>query len=101
MPDLFSRSTSFGSIAARVSAGMTFAWSTIRPLSAGKLSASATHPHNRVNSAPMTSTPAGDRRRAAACANIAALELHLRRLLRLLVGREDRHRLVGAEEGRR
>ena len=38
MPDLASRSASFGSSAVRVSAGMTFAWSTIRPVSAGKLS---------------------------------------------------------------
>src|SRR3974390_2400355 len=39
MPDLDSSSASLVSSALRVAAGMTFAWSTTRPVSAGKLGA--------------------------------------------------------------
>src|SRR5688572_23531794 len=114
MPDFCSSSASLGSSASRVCCGMMLAWSTMRPVSGGKVRASAapaartttTHSDsNRViaGSAPLRGAHALLRQRCAtewrAPSNESFPELHLRRLLRVLVGGELGHRLAAADHG--
>src|ERR1700722_11079636 len=61
MPDLVSRSVSLASIAWRDSAGMMLAWSTTRPVSAGKLAANAAASNIRTDNARQA--PVRDRAR--------------------------------------
>src|SRR5690242_18126027 len=107
MPDFDSRSASFCSIALRVAGSMMLAWSTTRPVSAGKLSAKA--PAIVINSTAMVTTgrttllPRAEEVRPAVilmplCRD-GSLEFHLRRLGRIFVRGELCHRLVAAEDG--
>src|SRR5256885_8916188 len=112
MPDLLSRSASLASSAARWSAGRRLAWSTIRPVSAGKSAASAptqsartarTHAMLIWDRGPpgplmIMSGPGGPRSgrvRRGTCRS----ELHFGRRLGILAGGELGHRLVGTEHG--
>src|SRR5215831_6612991 len=106
MPDFDSRSASFCSIALRVAGSIMLAWSTTRPVSAGKFSAKA--PAIVNNSAAMATTgrtallPRAEEVRPAVILmplyRDGSLEFHLRRLGRILARGELRHRLVAAEE---
>src|SRR5262245_25269577 len=107
MPDLVSSSTSFVSIELRTSAGMMLAWSTIRPVSAGHVSAKAASAANisATNSAVAHAPPAIWRGEAwpAVMFGLRARrgsELHGRWRLRSIARGELGHRLAAAEDGR-
>src|SRR5271156_1841693 len=113
MPDLVTRWASLGSRALRVATGMTLAWSTMRPVSAGKLAAgtapaqaSTNNPNARnPNARNLSFKHAGLARAAPAKtevrrpavmstpSRVISSELHLRRALRGVARGELRHRL--------
>src|SRR4249919_1369623 len=106
MPDLSSRSASFCSSATRVSGWIILAWSTTRPVSAGKLmaKADAIAKSATINAAAILFLPPVAEKMPAAFmlmpSRRSALELYLRRFGRALAGSELRHRLIGPEERR-
>src|SRR4051812_47202039 len=104
IPDLDSSSSDFVAMARRVSAGMTLAWSTTRPVSGGNVSASALTASSRLSRMANAGVVMPALRNPLPSVDIVAarawLELHLRRCLRALCGGELDHRLVPPEECR-
>src|SRR4051794_8848309 len=105
MPDLASRSASFGSRVLRTSAGIIFAASTIRPVSAGRLRASAiTAEYNRVRTTARYPLPPSQEEVRAVVISIdqvvaSPLEFDLRWRLRGFACGKFRHWLAGSENG--
>src|SRR4051812_30924688 len=105
MPDLASRSASFGSRLVRTSAGIIFAESTIRPVSAGRLRASAiTAEYHRARKMTARYLLPQEEVRAVviSIAQVVAspLEFDLRRCLRGFACGKFRHWLARSESGR-
>src|SRR3954469_1576840 len=105
MPDLASRSASFGSRLLRTSAGIIFAPSTIRPVSAGRLRASAiTAEYNRARMTTARHLLPPEEVRAVIISIpqvlTSPLEFDLRRRLRGLACGKYRHWLARSENRR-
>src|SRR5215467_4026040 len=99
MPDLSSRSFSLVSSEARAWGAMTFASSTTRPVSAGKLTAMAAKLASTVAATSATLTKPKVNRITNPCS--LPSELHFRRSLRARSGRKLLHGFVRSEHGHR